>query len=132
MVDSESGTVVRLTMNVADNLGSPSVSADGSRIVATAAQMENEVWRVPFGPDPVANGRSAVRILEASLRPLYTSVARDGRTMLFTSTLVGSRNLFTAPIDGGAAPKQITSIPGAPSHRRRCRRIVRGSRSSRS
>jgi hypothetical protein len=67
---------------------------------------------VPFGPDPDANGRSAVRVLDASLDPMWTYVTRDGKTLLFNNAVVGSRNLWTMPLDRSAGPRQITSVPG--------------------
>jgi len=39
-------------------------------------------------------------------------VTRDGRTLLFNNARVGSRNLWTMPLDGRAAPRQITAVPG--------------------
>ena len=43
---------------------------------------------------------------------MWTFVTRDGRTLLFNNALVGSRNLWTMPLDGSADPRQITSMPG--------------------
>jgi dipeptidyl aminopeptidase/acylaminoacyl peptidase len=70
------------------------------------------VWKVPNGPDPDANGRAATRVLDAASDPMWIFVARDGRTLLFNNAVVGSRNLWTMPLDGGVPPRQITSIAG--------------------
>ncbi len=112
LLDLETGSIERLSANVADSFSDPSLSADGTRLLVTASRSQREVWKVPFGPDPDANGRGAVRVLDASVDPMWTYVTRDGRTLLFNNALVGSRNLWTMPLDAVAKPKQITSVPG--------------------
>ncbi len=111
ILDVEDGSIQRLTMAVGTGLSGPSLSADGSRLIATATQYQRDVWRIPLGPDPVANGRSAVRILDGTWEAMWTFVTRDGRTLLFNSPLSGSRNLWTMPVDASESPRQITSIP---------------------
>jgi Tol biopolymer transport system component len=112
IIDVETGTLTRTTMNISESFGVPSVSSDGSRIVVVATRTEREVWRVPLGPDPDANGRAATRLVDTSQDPMWTFVSRDGRTLLFNNALAGSRNLWTVPIDGSARPRQITTVPG--------------------
>jgi serine/threonine-protein kinase len=112
IVDVETGTLSRLTINIADSFNGPSVSANGSRIVVTGSRLVRELWRVPFGPDPEENGRAAVRLVDASQDPMWTYVTRDGRTLLFNNALIGSRNLWRMPLDGSAKPHQITAVPG--------------------
>lgn len=112
VVDVETGTLTRATMNLTESFAAPSVSLDGTRIVVTASRLQRELWTVPFGPDPDANGRAAVRLLDSSQDPMWTYVTRDGRTMLFNNALGGSRNLWTMPLDGSAHARQITSVPG--------------------
>jgi Tol biopolymer transport system component len=112
VVDVESGTLARLTMNLFESFNDPSVSADGKRILVTASRTQRELWKVPFGPDPASNGRAAIRLLDSSQDPMWTYVTRDGRTLLFNSALAGSRNLWTMPLDGSAPPRQITTVPG--------------------
>jgi eukaryotic-like serine/threonine-protein kinase len=117
VIDSQDGSISRLTTTVADGFSSPSVSADGSRLIVTSSHFLREVWKVPLGSDPDANGREAVRLLEGSAGPLWTFVSRDGRTLLFNSPSSGSRNLWTMPVDGSAPARQITAVPGdAVSH----------------
>ena len=117
ILDVESGSIARLTTTVADGFITPSVSADGSRLMVTSIQHLSEVWKVPLGPDPDANGRAAVRLLDSSVAPMWTFVSRDGRTLLFNSLMTGSRNLWIMPVQGGAPPRQITAMPGdAVSH----------------
>jgi dipeptidyl aminopeptidase/acylaminoacyl peptidase len=43
---------------------------------------------------------------------MWTFVTRDGKTLLFNNALVGSRNLWTMPLDGRSKPQQITSMAG--------------------
>ena len=69
VLDVDTGSIARLTMNVTDSFNAPSVSADGSRMIVTATRYMREVWKVPFGSDPDANGRAAIRLLDASQDP---------------------------------------------------------------
>jgi eukaryotic-like serine/threonine-protein kinase len=112
ILDSHEGAITRLTMNLAQSLNSPSLSVDGSRVLATAVETRREVWKAPLGPDPDANGRTAVRLVDATKNPMWTFVSRDGRVLLFSSLLSGSRNLWTMPLDGSAPALQITAIAG--------------------
>lgn len=112
ILDVQDGSISRLTYNVAQTLGPLSVSADGARLITTASQTPRELWKVPLGPDPEANGRAAVRLLDSAHDPMWTFVSRDGRTLLFNNARSGSRNLWTMPLDGSAPPRQITAIAG--------------------
>jgi Tol biopolymer transport system component len=112
ILDSVTGSITRFTTNVAQGFNGPSLSADGRRMVVTANSAQREVWKVPFGPDAQENGRAAVRVVDATLDPMWTFVTRDGKTLLFNNALVGSRNLWTMPLDGSSRPRQITSMAG--------------------
>jgi eukaryotic-like serine/threonine-protein kinase len=112
VLDIKDGSIWRLTFNIAETIGSLSISADGTRLIATAGQQRREVWKVPLGPDPEANGRAAVRVLDSSQDPMWTFVSRDGRTLLFNNATTGTRNLWTMPLDGKAPPRQMTAIAG--------------------
>ena len=112
VLDVDTGQISRLTANVWEGFHGPTTSADGSRMIVTSTRGIREVWKVPFGPDPAANGRGAVRLLDASQDPMWTYVTRDGGTLLFNNAVVGSRNLWTMSLDGPRNPRQITSVPG--------------------
>ena len=112
VLDIEGGSISRLTFNIAQDFGSLSVSADGTRLIATASQTRREVWKMPLGPNPEANGRGAARLLDGSQDPMWTFVSRDGRTLLFNSATTGTRNLWMMPLDRSAPPRQITMIEG--------------------
>ena len=92
ILDVESGEITRLTMNTEENFNSPSLSLDGTRAIARGSHEEREVWTVPDGPDPIANGRRAERLLDATVDPLWTYVTRDGRSLLYNNAVIGSRN----------------------------------------
>jgi WD40 repeat protein len=48
---------------------------------------------------------------------MWTFVSKDGRTLLFSNSLTGGRNLWTMPLDRSSPARQITAIPGeAVSH----------------
>ncbi len=112
VLDTLDGSIVRLTTTVGDGLYAPSVSADGSRLIATRLHYFQEIWKVPLGSDPDTNGRAAVRLIGEFVGPLWTFVSRDGRTILFNSPASGSRNLWTARPDPDAHLSQITTVPG--------------------
>ena len=112
ILDTQDGSLVRLTMTVGDGLYQPSLSADGSRLLATRMHYRQELWRVPLSSDPDANGRAAVRLLDEAFGPLWAFASRDGRSMLFNSPASGSRNLWTMHIDRSSPMRQITTMPG--------------------
>ena len=112
VLDTEDGSISRLTFNIAQAFSSLSISANGSRLIATANQTQREVWKVPLGPDASENGRAATRVLDGSMDPMWTFVSRDGRMLLFNNATTGTRNLWTMPLDRSAAPRQITSVEG--------------------
>ncbi|HEY1241424.1 MAG TPA: protein kinase, partial [Bryobacteraceae bacterium] len=117
ILDAEDGSISRLTLSPAGNFGSLSLSADGSRLLATATRVEREIWKVPVGPDPDANGRAAVRVLDNTQDPMWAFVSKDGRTLLFSNSLTGSRNLWIMPLDRSSPARQVTAIAGeAVSH----------------
>ena len=113
ILDVRDGSISRQTFNFAHRFEDLSVSPDGQRLTATASQMVRELWKVPMGPDPDANGRAATRLLDSASDPMWTFVSRDGRTLLFNSPLTGSRNLWTMPLDRSVPPRQITATAGS-------------------
>ena len=112
VLDIQDGSISRMTFNIAQTLSSLSLSVDGKRLIATANQTLREVWKLPLGSDPLANGRAAERVLDSSQDPMWTFVSRDGRTLLFNNATTGARNLWAMPLDSSATPHQITVIEG--------------------
>ena len=113
ILDVDTGEISRLTMNVSESFNAPSLSADGSRAIVTASRYEREMWKVPDdGPDPIANGKRAERLLDVTDDPMWTYVTRDGGTLLYNNAMVGSRNLWLLPLDRSRPARQITSIAG--------------------
>ncbi|MGQ0734044.1 MAG: hypothetical protein ACT4QD_10345 [Acidobacteriota bacterium] len=112
VVDVETGQVHSVRYDPGGDMSAPQISADGSRLLVTARRVEREVWTVPTGRDPFGAGFGATRILDASHDPAWVYAARDGGTLLFNNTLAGGRNLWTMPLDGATAPRQLTSVPG--------------------
>jgi len=104
------GPVRRMTLNGSGIFASGSVSRDGTRFLTAIQTFQREVWKVPLGPDPKANGRQATRLLDSSGDPMWIQVSKG--TLLFNSRASGARNLWTKPLDGSGAPRQITSLPG--------------------
>jgi Tol biopolymer transport system component len=102
----------RLTLSVNSRFVSPSLSASGGRLLATMETLEQEIWRVPLGPDPKTNGTSASRLLDNSWGPFFTHVSQDGSMVLFNGRATGRRNLWTILTDGSAPSRQITAFPG--------------------
>ena len=112
VLDIDTGEISRLTMNVGESFNTPSLSADGTRAIVTASRYEREMWKVPDGPDPIANGKRAERLLDSTVDPMWTFVSRDGRTLLYNNAVVGSRNLWLWPLDRSRPARQVTSVPG--------------------
>ena len=112
ILDIEDGSVSRVTMQAGQNIGALSASADGSRLLASVLQDQREVWKIPLGADPDANGRAQVRLLDSTYNPFWTFVSRDGKTLLFNGAYTGSRNLWTMPLDRSAPPRQVTMMEG--------------------
>ena len=110
VLDVEDGSIVRLTLSAAQAFESLSLSADGSRLIAVAREIEREVWNVPFGEDPKANGEAATRLLDRAVDPMWTHVGGDGTVLLYNTATTGSRNLWTLPLDGSSPARQITTI----------------------
>jgi serine/threonine protein kinase len=102
----------RLTLGVNTQFRSPSLSADGERLLLTMSQHQREIWTVPLGPDPKVNGTNAKLLLDSGWDPLWTSVSRDGGTILFNGRATGSSNLWTMPADASAPSRQITTFSG--------------------
>ncbi|HSC26921.1 MAG TPA: hypothetical protein VLD67_06580, partial [Vicinamibacterales bacterium] len=76
------------------------------------SRAERELWKAPDGPDPIANGKRAERLMDPSDDPMWTYVSRDGATLLYNNAVVGSRNLWLRPIDGSRPPRQVTTVSG--------------------
>jgi Tol biopolymer transport system component len=112
IVDVEDGSISRLTMSVGNGFTTPSISADGSRVLAIGTRYAYELWKVPLGPDPDASGRAAVRLLDGASEPMWTFVSRDGRLLLFNSPLSGSRNLWLSSFNDRSGARQVTAVPG--------------------
>ena len=112
VLDLDDGSISRVTLGIAQLIDGLSTSQDGSRLLATVFERRFEVWKVPLGSDPGANGRAAVRVVDGTYAPWWTFVSRDGRTLLLNGGVGGGRNLWTKPLDGSAAPTQITAIRG--------------------
>jgi eukaryotic-like serine/threonine-protein kinase len=112
ILDTEDGSISRLTTTLGNSFVAPSVSAEGSRMIAIGNRYVYELWKVPLGPNPDVNGRSAVRLLDGGAAPVWTFGSRDGHLLLFNSPLSGSRNLWTMAPDVGSVPRQVTAAPG--------------------
>jgi Tol biopolymer transport system component len=112
ILDVNDGSMSRLTTTVSEGFLTPSVSADGSRLVATSLRRIWEVWKVPLGRDPDSNGKAAIRMIDSSKTPVFGFVSRDGRTLLYRSRASGTGNLWMTPVDGLTPARQITNMPG--------------------
>ena len=111
IVNVQDGHITRLTIAADGGFGQASVSADGSRLVATAIELRDELWKVPLGKDPDSNGRAAVRLIDQGA-PSLPFLSRDGYLMLFSGSATGSRNLWLARLGEATPPRQVTALPG--------------------
>jgi Tol biopolymer transport system component len=113
VLDTRNGSVERVTATAFERFSAPSLSRDGSRLIATSITTLREVWKIPLASDdPIVNGRGAVRLLDNVVDAMWSFVSRDTHTLVYASTASGSRNLWTMPLDGRARPQQMTFVPG--------------------
>ena len=104
------GSIRRITATVGQTFETPTVSADGSRLIVTATDSTREIWKFPITGDADASGRAGTRIVDNAQQPMWSFVTRDGRTLLFNGIASGSRNLWLGLLDGQGKFRQITSI----------------------
>jgi Tol biopolymer transport system component len=109
ILDTDDGSISRVTIPIAQTIDALSASADGTRVLATVSERRLEVWKVPLGSDPESNGRAAVRLLDSTYAPYWTFVSRDGGTLLLNGGVTGTSELWTMSLDGNASLRQITS-----------------------
>jgi eukaryotic-like serine/threonine-protein kinase len=113
VVDAEDGSISRLTTTISESFTNPSLSADGSRLIATGGTLLREVWRVPLARATAhANNPAAERVIDETQAPLWIFATRDGRTLLYNSPASGSRNLWMVGLDGSSKARQITAVAG--------------------
>jgi Tol biopolymer transport system component len=113
LIDLRSGALERLTASVSESFTAPSLSLDGTRLLATSTRTVREVWKVPMtSVDPEVNGGAAAPLLSATADPMWTFVTRDGRTLLYAGTASGNRQLWTMPLDRSEAARQVTRVSG--------------------
>ena len=77
----------------------PALSPDGSTLAFSWA---GEIWTVP------SEGGMATPISRESTRDASPAFSPDGKEIAFVSDREGSAQVFTMPLDGSAAPKQVT------------------------
>jgi TolB protein len=107
------GNVRRLLPAIGDGFSEPTLSTDGDRLIVTRQRIQRDLWKVPYGADPDASGAAAVRIRDGSGDPMWSSVSRDQKMVLFSASSVGVRNLWTMAVDAPAETRQITTIRDA-------------------
>jgi Tol biopolymer transport system component len=112
MLSVDGGPEKRLTVNGAGQFLSLRLSADGKRLTAALQTVSREVWKAPLTPDAEANGKSAVRLLDESVDPMWLDAARSVPLLLVNSALTGSRNLWTVDLLSPGHPRQITMFAG--------------------
>src|SRR5438132_2439107 len=83
------GSIRRITATVGQTFETPTVSADGSRVIVTATDSTREIWKFPIVGDADANGRAGTRIVDNAQQPMWSFVTRDGRTLLFNGIASG-------------------------------------------
>ena len=110
----QDGHVTADPVRVTTGLGAYSVafSRDRKRLCYAAYTARANIWSLPIphpGPVNISGARqltSGNQVVEAM------NVSRDGKWLLYDSTLSGSANIFRIPVDGGRA-ERLTSDPVA-------------------
>jgi Tol biopolymer transport system component len=107
ILDIEDGSIARMTTTVQHGLITPSVSADGSRLIVTSQEFAREVWRIP-----ASAGETPQRLAGPRGDPMWIFLTRGGRTLLYNGTASGSRNLWIGPLESPVDARQVTFVPG--------------------
>jgi Tol biopolymer transport system component len=93
--DLRSGRDVRVTTGVGE-YGAPSVSADGTRLVATLTTIRQQVVRLDLSHLPVVAPQPLSDPFSGDMDPAWSA---DGSRIAFSSLRGGARNIWTARAD---------------------------------
>jgi serine/threonine protein kinase len=94
--DLARGSDHRLTFGIGE-YGSPSVSADGRRLVATVSDLRQSLQRIPLDADRAA---APLPMTEGHTGDIDPSWSPDGRRIVFSSSRSGDRNIWSMQADG--------------------------------
>jgi serine/threonine protein kinase len=110
IVPIDGGPMRRLTLNKLGRFQNLHLSADGRRLIATLHWIDYEIWKAPLGPDPVTNGKQAVRLIDRSGNPMWIHRASARPLLMFNAVFAGTRNLWTLDLETNAPPRQLTQF----------------------
>lgn len=85
--------------------GSPRLSPDGSRIVVSCSDEEQDLWVWDRGR------KTLTQLTFDPARDTLPFWTPDGSTIIFSSDRMGQQNLFTVSADGTGAPKLLIESP---------------------
>jgi Tol biopolymer transport system component len=102
------GGPVRLTTGL--DIGTFSVSGDGTLLSYSSFPNTSNIWAVPISPDRVFTEADARAITTGSQHIEGMAVSRDGQWLAFDSDRQGNPDIYRMPIAGGE-PQQVTTDP---------------------
>jgi len=104
-IDAPPSAARQLTMGLGE-YSEPSVSADGSRVVATMYDNRQSLIALPAGVASAAD--QATLVTKGDTGDLDPTLSADGSRLVFSSTRSGNRNLWSTRPDGSDA-RPLTS-----------------------
>ena len=104
------GNPVRLTTGL--DVGTFSVSRDGTQLAYTAFPNAVNVWSIPIPSSGVLTEAAATQVTTGNQHIEGVAVSWDGKWLAFASDRQGNLDIYVLPIGGGGGePRQVTTDP---------------------
>jgi Tol biopolymer transport system component len=87
-----------------------SLAPGGTRLAYEAYGARSNIWSVPIPPNGIVDASGATPVTSGNQIVEAMKVSRDGRWLLYDSTLFGNSEIFRVPVSGGPA-EQLTIDP---------------------
>jgi len=81
------------------------LAAAGARLAYEAYSARSNIWSVPIPSSGTADASGATPVTSGSQIVESMKVSRDGRWLLYDSTLFGNSEIFRVPVSGGPAER---------------------------
>jgi Tol biopolymer transport system component len=82
-----------------------SLAAGGTRLAYEAYGARSNIWSVPIPSNGIVDASSAAPVTSGNQIVEFMNVSRDGRWLLYDSTLFGNSEIFRVPVSGGPAER---------------------------
>ena len=104
-----SGGPVRLTTGLGAQ--SISIAADGSRFAYGVYTARANIWSVPIPAGPAISATTATPVTTGSQVVENLHVSRDGKWLVYESSLSGNSDIYRLAIGGNGEPERLTTDP---------------------